>query len=81
MYTLPDDASGRSRELLALAQELAARCPASLATEIAVSGSVARGVADQYSDLESTSGQSACQTWRSVAYGYTRLLTATWNWM
>jgi len=52
MYTLPDDASGRSRELLALAQELAARCPASLATEIAVSGSVARGVADQYSDLE-----------------------------
>ncbi len=41
-----------SRIRLALAQVLTERCPADLDREIAVTGSVARGVADEYSDVE-----------------------------
>lgn len=41
-----------SRIRLALAQVLTERCPADLGREIAVTGSMARGVADEYSDVE-----------------------------
>ncbi|GAC1636528.1 MAG: hypothetical protein NVS4B2_24990 [Chloroflexota bacterium] len=41
-----------SRVRLALARTMAERCPTALGREIAVTGSVARGMADSYSDVE-----------------------------
>ncbi len=49
---LPPGATETSRDRLRLAGELADGCPAELGTEIAVTGSVSRGVADQDSDVE-----------------------------
>lgn len=52
MLTLSEGATKRSSELLALAQELTATCPPALAREIALTGSAARGWADNHSDIE-----------------------------
>jgi hypothetical protein len=52
MNTLPSDASAHSRVRYALAQELAAQCPSDLGDAIAVMGSVSRGIADRFSDIE-----------------------------
>jgi hypothetical protein len=41
-----------SRHRLALAQALTDTCPPKLGEEIAITGSVARGIADRYSDIE-----------------------------
>jgi 8-oxo-dGTP pyrophosphatase MutT (NUDIX family) len=49
---LPPFASPASRHRLLLARELIACCPPELGTEIALTGSVARGVADSLSDIE-----------------------------
>lgn len=46
------DATEASRVRFELARELAERCPPELGHEIAVSGSVARGIADDDSDIE-----------------------------
>lgn len=48
----PELTTEASRARLALARTLAEHCPAALAGEIAVTGSVARGMADDYSDVE-----------------------------
>lgn len=50
--SLPLDASAASQHRFQLAQELSASCPAHLGAEIAVTGSVSRGVADRFSDIE-----------------------------
>lgn len=52
MHSLPPNATEASRARLELALELAERCPIELGREIAVTGSVARGVADDDSDIE-----------------------------
>ena len=44
--------SRRSDELLDLARQLVAECPSAFASEIAVTGSVAKGFADSRSDIE-----------------------------
>lgn len=49
---MPEPAAAATRVRLALARTLIAHCPSDLAAEIAVTGSVARGVADDYSDVE-----------------------------
>lgn len=49
---LPDGASHQSHARLALARELTDLCPLELGAEIALEGSVARGWADDYSDIE-----------------------------
>jgi 8-oxo-dGTP pyrophosphatase MutT (NUDIX family) len=49
---LPPHASPASRYRLTLARELAASCPIGLGRVIALTGSVARGVADSLSDIE-----------------------------
>src|SRR5438552_2100251 len=49
---LPPDATPQSQYRLALARELADRCPSALGQEIAVTGSVALGLADDDSDVE-----------------------------
>jgi hypothetical protein len=49
---LPVDATDESRRRYAIAQRLADSCPAELADEIAVTGSVALGIADESSDVE-----------------------------
>lgn len=49
---LPQNASTYSESLFRRACELLSTCPRALYEEMAVSGSVARGVADQYSDCE-----------------------------
>jgi hypothetical protein len=52
MSGLPEGATRRSEELLTLAHVLAASCPEGLAREIALTGSAARGWADEHSDIE-----------------------------
>lgn len=52
MSDLPDGATRRSAELLALAQVVAASCPEGMASEIALTGSAACGWADDHSDIE-----------------------------
>jgi hypothetical protein len=52
MHTLPKDATSFSQARYALACELAEQCPAELGQAIAITGSVARGVSDQFSDSE-----------------------------
>ena len=52
MNGLPSDATDPSRLRYERAQELVAKCPPELGREIAVTGSVARGVADDASDIE-----------------------------
>jgi hypothetical protein len=49
---LPADATEESRRRHRVAARLAAACPPDLAGEIAVTGSVAMGVADRTSDME-----------------------------
>ncbi len=49
---MPEMETEASSLRLALVRSLAAHCPPQLGSEIAVTGSVARGVADQYSDVE-----------------------------
>jgi hypothetical protein len=49
---LPPDATPQSRHCLALAQELTGRCPPALGREVALTGSVALGLADDDSDIE-----------------------------
>lgn len=49
---MPARMTHASRDRLALARDLVTTCPADLGVEIAVTGSVARGVADEYSDVE-----------------------------
>ncbi|MEO8394733.1 MAG: hypothetical protein ABI700_17190 [Chloroflexota bacterium] len=49
---LPQNASSHSQTLFAQARYFLKTCPPSLYEEVAVSGSVARGIADQYSDCE-----------------------------
>jgi len=49
---LPPNATEASRIRYELARELAERCPPELGREIAVTGSVARGLADNDSDIE-----------------------------
>jgi hypothetical protein len=49
---LPPNATTRSHELLPLAQELAELCTQSIGAEAALAGSVARGWADEFSDIE-----------------------------
>lgn len=49
---LPANASATSRQLFALARALVQRCLRRLYDEVTVSGSVSRGVSDQYSDIE-----------------------------
>ncbi len=51
-HALPDHATEASRRRAALALELARSCPSALADEIALTGSTARGFADDDSDLE-----------------------------
>lgn len=50
--TLPPEATEASSFRYELARELAKRCPRELGRAIAVTGSVARGVADESSDIE-----------------------------
>jgi hypothetical protein len=52
MTALPAGATRRSYELLGLGQTLADACPEHLAREIALTGSAARGWADEHSDIE-----------------------------
>ena len=52
MSILPPDATEASRVRYQLASELAQACPRELAQEIALTGSVSRGVADGDSDIE-----------------------------
>lgn len=52
MTGLPSRATEASRRRYEIACELAETCPAGLAREIAVTGSVSRGIADDRSDLE-----------------------------
>ena len=49
---LPPDATPDSHRLFAVAREIADACPKDLGAEIALAGSVSRGWADQYSDIE-----------------------------
>src|SRR5689334_2715929 len=49
---LPQNASPHSLRLFAQALDFLKTCPPSLYEEVAVSGSVARGIADLYSDCE-----------------------------
>jgi hypothetical protein len=49
---LPADATEASRRRYEVVRELAERCPPELASEIALTGSVARGIADDESDIE-----------------------------
>jgi hypothetical protein len=49
---LPSAASPESRSRLALATQLASACPPELASAIAITGSVSRGYADRFSDIE-----------------------------
>jgi hypothetical protein len=49
---LSDDPSAESLRRRPLAERIARECPSTFATEIAISGSTAIGVADAYSDLE-----------------------------
>jgi hypothetical protein len=50
--TLPTDATDESRRRHEIARRLAESCPAELGAEIAVTGSVALGLADESSDVE-----------------------------
>ena len=50
--SLPPDATPHSRALYDIAQRLAELCPAELGAEIALAGSISRGWADEYSDIE-----------------------------
>lgn len=52
MSCLPKGSTRRSKELLHLARQLADSCPLELGPEIALTGSVARGWADEHSDIE-----------------------------
>jgi hypothetical protein len=52
MSELPPDSTEASKRRFQLAQELIRFCPSSLGQEIAVTGSVARGIADGVSDVE-----------------------------
>ncbi len=52
MNQLPSDATAASRLRLDLAQRLTDVCPAELGQEIALTGSAARGRADDFSDIE-----------------------------
>ncbi len=54
MPMLPADASAFSRDRYNLARALTHTCPADLGQTIALTGSVARGVADRFSDIELT---------------------------
>ncbi len=49
---LPPNATSYSQELFAHTQNFLKTCPKTLCEEMAISGSVARGAADQYSDCE-----------------------------
>jgi hypothetical protein len=66
---LPENATARSHELLKIAQTVVASCPANLADAIVVTGSVSRGKADQFSDvdilfwLDTYPAMSACRDW------------------
>jgi hypothetical protein len=51
-HTLPADATDESRRRHTIARRLAESCPAELGDEIAVTGSVALGIADERSDVE-----------------------------
>ncbi len=52
MSSLPADATEGSRKRFELARRLVERCPKELGREIAVTGSVSRGLADEDSDIE-----------------------------
>jgi hypothetical protein len=52
MTTITRDAKSWSEERTALASKLAEACPTDLGKAVIVTGSVARGVADRYSDVE-----------------------------
>ena len=52
MTTIGTDATSWSAERRALAAKLAGDCQPDLGQAVLITGSVARGVADQYSDLE-----------------------------
>jgi predicted nucleotidyltransferase len=50
--SLPPDATLHSHALFPLAREMTDACPPELGSEIALAGSVARGWADEHSDIE-----------------------------
>src|SRR5947209_1916891 len=52
MTGLPPAATEASRRRYEIARELAETCPADLGQEIAITGSVSRGIADDRSDVE-----------------------------
>jgi hypothetical protein len=52
MTTISKDATSWSVERRALAEELANSCPSELGQAVLITGAVARGVADRYSDVE-----------------------------
>lgn len=52
MNTLPAEATSFSQARYEFARELAEYCPVELGQAIAITGSVARGVSDQFSDIE-----------------------------
>jgi hypothetical protein len=62
--SLPPGATPRSHALFALARELAEACPPELGVEIALAGSVARGWADEYSDIELNFWVEEIEPWR-----------------
>src|SRR5688572_19717555 len=49
---LPENATTHSHELLKIAQTVVASCPSDLADAIVVAGSVSRGKADKFSDVD-----------------------------
>jgi hypothetical protein len=66
---LPENATTRSHELLKIAQTVVATCPADLADAIVVVGSVSRGKADKFSDvdilfwLDEYPDMATCRNW------------------
>jgi hypothetical protein len=66
---LPENATPYSHELLKIAQTVVASCPSNLADAIVVAGSVSRGKADLYSDvdilfwLDTYPDMATCRAW------------------
>lgn len=72
MTMLPKNATTRSNDLFATATEIASLCPTDLADAIGIVGSVSRGVADKFSDIDlvfwvkNYPTPEACRRWLSV---------------
>jgi hypothetical protein len=63
---LPPDATAHSHALLAIAREMTDACPSELGLEIALAGSVARGWADEHSDIELNFWVEMIEPWRGA---------------